>query len=155
MRQLIPMLRQIGRDDRGASIIELALAMPVLSLLLVGLVDMSSMFSAQLSLQQAAARSLERVQVNGTNTDFTYVRTEAAAAAGVAESQVTVITWLECDNVKQAATVTTCAGTAEAGKYVKVTINNGFKPFFPFSPLGARQSDGTVALSAAASVRYS
>jgi Flp pilus assembly protein TadG len=155
MRQLIPMLRQIGRDDRGASIIELALAMPVLSLLLVGLVDMSSMFSAQLSLQQAAARSLERVQVNGTNTDFTYVRTEAAAAAGVAESQVTVITWLECDNVTQAATVTTCAGTAEAGKYVKVTINNGFKPFFPFSPLGARQSDGTVALSAAASVRYS
>jgi Flp pilus assembly protein TadG len=155
MRGLIPIFRQIGRDERGASIIELALAMPVLSLLLVGLVDMSSMFSAQLSLQQAAARSLERVQVNGANTNFGFARTEAATAAGVDESQVTVITWLECDNVRQAATVTTCPGTADAGKYVKVTINRGFVPFFPFSPLGARQSDGTVALSAAASVRYS
>jgi Flp pilus assembly protein TadG len=155
MRRLASIFRRIGRDRRGASIIELALALPVLSILLVGLVDMASLFSAQLSLQQAAARSLERVQVNGTTTNFDFIRTEAATAAGVPESQVTVETWLECEHVKQAASVTACAETAQAGRYLKVTINSSYVPFFGFSPLGTRQANGSVALSAAASVRYS
>jgi Flp pilus assembly protein TadG len=155
MRRLASILRRIGRDRRGASIIELALALPVLSIMVVGLVDMASLFSAQLSLQQAAARSLERVQVNGTTTNLAFVKTEAAAAADVPESQVTVETWLECENVKQAATVTICPGTADAAKYVKVTITKEYVPFFTYSPLGTRQTNGNVALSAAASVRHS
>lgn len=155
MRRLHPIVGRIRRDRRGASIIELALALPFLTIMLVGLVDMASCFSAQLSIQQAAARSLERVQVNGSTTNFAFVRTEAATAAGVPESQVTVETWLECENVKQPATTTVCPGTADAGKYVKVTINANYVPFFPFSPLGVRQANGNVALSAASSVRYS
>jgi Flp pilus assembly protein TadG len=155
MRPLASILRRLRRDRRGASIIELALALPVLSIMVVGLVDMASLFSAQLSLQQAAARSLERVQVNGTTTNLAFVKTEAAAAAGVPESQVTVETWLECENVRQATTVTVCPGTADAGKYVKVTIASSYVPFFTYSPLGTRQANGSVALSAAASVRYS
>ncbi len=154
MRRLAPILGRIKRDSRGASIIELALAMPVISIMLVGLVDMASMFSAQLSLQQAAARSLERVQVNGTTTNFAFVQTEAADAAVVPVAQVTVETWLECDGERQAATVTTCPATEDAGKYVKVTINKEYDPFFTYGPLGTRQANGNVALSAAASVRY-
>lgn len=159
MRALASLVRRIRRDRRGASIIELALAMPVISIMLVGLVDMSSLFSAQLSLQQAAARSLERVQVTGTTTDlsssnFEFLRTEAATAAGVPETKVEVTKWLECDNVRQPSTVTLCPGTADAARYVRVKIDKGYVPFFSFSPLGARQTDGTVALSAAASVRY-
>lgn len=154
MRRFASLLGRIRRDRRGASIIELALALPVLSIMLVGLVDVASCFSAQLSIQQAAARSLERVQVNGATTNFAFVRTEAATAAGVPETQVTVETWLECENVKMPATTTVCPGTADAGKYVKVTIAKSYVPFFSYSPLGARQANGSVALSAAASVRY-
>lgn len=151
----IATLRRLGRDRRGASVIELGLAMPVVGIMLVGLVDMASCFSAQLSIQQAAARSLERVQVNRSATDFAFVKTEAAAAAGVPVTQVTVERWLECDSVKQSATVTACPGTADAGKYIKVTVASDYVPFFPYSPLGTRNANGNVALSAAASVRYS
>jgi Flp pilus assembly protein TadG len=155
MRILPPLLRRIGRDRRGASIIELALTLPFLSVMMVGLVDVASCYSAQMSIQQAAARSLERVQVNGSTTNFAFVRTEAAAAAGVPESQVTVETWLECENVRQAATVLVCPGTQDAGKYVKVTITSSYTPYFAYSPLGTRAANGKIPLSAASSVRYS
>ena len=155
MRALASMFRHIARDRRGTSIIELALALPLLSIMLVGLVDLASCFSAQLTIQQAAARSLERVQVKTTTLNTASIRTEAATAAGVPESQIAVETWLECDNVKMPAATTTCDGTQDAGKYVKVTINSNYVPFFTYSPLGTRQANGSVALSAAASVRYS
>lgn len=155
MRRLAFNLRRIKRDRRGASVIELALALPVMSIMLFGLIDASSLFAAQLSIQQAAARSLERVQVTRSNTSFAAIRTEAATAAGVPEAQVTITTWLECNNVQQAATVTSCSGTADAARYVRVAITKSYVPFFAYSPLGARQANGNVAMSAAASVRYS
>ena len=155
MRILHPRLRRIGPDRRGASVIELGLALPFLSVMMLGLVDVASCYSAKMSIQQAAARSLERVQVNGSTTNFAFVRTEAATAAGVPESQVTVETWLECENVRQAATVLVCSGTQDAGKYVKVTITSSYTPFFAYSPLGTRQANGSVRLSAASAVRYS
>ena len=155
-RPALLLLRRLRRDRRGASIIELALALPFLSIMLVGLVDVASCYSAQMSIQQAAARSLERVQVSSSTTDFAFVKTEAATAAGVPEAQVTIETWLECDNVKQAATVQTCDDDTDVtGKYVKVTIASSYKPYFAYSPLGTRQADGQIALSASSSVRYS
>jgi Flp pilus assembly protein TadG len=149
------LLLRLARDRRGASIIEMALALPVLSVMMLGLIDVASCYSAQMSIQQAAARSLERVQVSGSSTDFTYVKTEAAAAADVPVSQVTVETWLECDYVKQGTTVQSCSANQVASKYVKVTINSSYAPYFAYSPLGTRQANGTVALSANSSVRYS
>jgi Flp pilus assembly protein TadG len=148
-------LCRLKGDCRGASVIEIAVAMPFLSVMMLGLVDVSTCYSAQMSIQQAAARSLERVQVSGSSEDFAYVKSEAAAAAGVPESQVSVETWIECDNVKQAAAVLTCGTTQLTSKYVQVTITSSYAPYFTYSPLGARGSDGKVPLSATSSVRYS
>ena len=147
------MLHRLRRDHRGASVIELALALPVLAIMLVGLVDMARCFSAQLTIQQAAARSLERVQVSNAALTTAFIRTEAATAAGVPEAQVTVTTWLECNNEPQPATTTTCPGSSDTGRYVKVSIRSNYVPLFPFSPLGTRQANGNVLLTAAASVR--
>lgn len=145
---------RLRQDRRGASIIEMGLALPVLSVMLVGLVDVASAYSAHMTIQQAAARSLERVQVNGFANNFSFVRAEAAAAAGVPVTQVAVTTWLECNNVRQPATTTLCTGGAVAGKYVEVTVNSTYSPFFSISPLGARNANGDVALSATSAVRY-
>jgi Flp pilus assembly protein TadG len=150
-----PLLRHIGRDRRGTSVIEVAVALPFLSVMMLGLIDVASCYSAQMSIQQAAARSLERVQTSGSTVDFTYVRTEAAAAAGVPVTQVAVEDWLECDNVKQAASILVCPGTQTASRYVKVTITSAYTPYFAYSPLGTRQANGSKSLSASSSVRYS
>ncbi len=142
------------KDRRGTSIIELAIALPVVSVMLVGLVDVATCYSAQMSLQQAASRSLERLQVNGYETNFAFLQAEAAAAAGVPESQVTVTTWLECGYSKQPATTTSCSDGEVAGKYVEVSIVSTYDPFFSYSPLGTRQANGKVALAASEAVRY-
>jgi len=142
------------KDRRGTSIIELAVALPFVSVMLLGLVDVASCYSAQMSVQQAAARSLERVQVSGATSDFSYVRTEAAAGAGVPESQVTIDSWLECDTVRQAATVQACTNTQVSAKYVKVTIVSEYAAFFAYSPLGTRNANGSVALAASTAMRY-
>ena len=152
MRAMATFIRII-RDRRGTSIIEMALALPILMVLLVGLIDVARCYSTQMSIQQAAARALERLQVGNSRTDFEFVRTEAAAAAGTG-AQVTIDKWLECDQVRQPATTLDCPTGQLRARYVQVTINSSYTPYFRFSPLGARRADGTVALTANSAVRY-
>ena len=155
MRRFLAFCGALRRDRRGVSILELGLAMPILSVMLLGLVDVASCYSAQMSVQQATARALERVQATGATTDFAFVRTEAAAAAGVPESQVTIDNWLECNNVRQGATVTVCTTGQTSARYVQVSISSSYTPYFAYSPLGTRQADGKVALSASSALRTS
>ena len=153
MRAIV-IFRAALRDRRGTSIIEMGLALPILMVLLVGLIDVARCYSTQMSIQQAAARALERLQVGNSRTDFAFVRTEAAAAAGVAESQVTIDNWLECNQVRQPATTQDCPTGQVRARYVQVTINSSYTPYFSFSPVGTRQSNGTVALTTNSAVRY-
>ena len=59
---MIAQLSPYTRDERGASIIELALVAPVLASMLVGMVDLSRAYSYKLKLEQAAQRAIEKVQ---------------------------------------------------------------------------------------------
>lgn len=154
MRRRFSLIARLARDRRGASVIELALAMPVLSLIAMGLIDVATFGSEKTKLQQAAARSLERLQVSGSTASFAYLKTEAAAAAGVPETQVTVDSWLECNGTRQASTVRFCTGTQTSAKYVQVTIAKSYSPWFAYSPMGTRGSDGKIAMTAASAVRY-
>lgn len=121
---------------------------------LVGILDGARCFSAQMSLQQAASRALERVQVSGARTNFDYVRTEAANAAGVPPGQVTVTSWAECNNnPAQLAYTTVCPSGQPTARYVQVRITSTYTPYFRFSPLGTRDGNGNVALAAQSSVR--
>ncbi len=54
----------IFRDERGTSIIEMALAAPLLATFLIGMVDLSRAYSAKLQVEQAAQRTIEMVQRN-------------------------------------------------------------------------------------------
>ena len=53
---------RLARDDRGASIVELALVVPIMGSLLIGMVDLSRAYSHKLKLEQAAQRAIEKVQ---------------------------------------------------------------------------------------------
>ena len=148
-------LQGLRRDHRGASILELGLVLPIIMVVLLGLIDVASLFSARMSLQQAAARALERVQVGNSRSDFSFVRTEAADAAQVPVSQVDQPeTWLECNQVRQPATTQDCTGGQARARYIRVTIRSTYDPYFRYSPLGARNANGDVPLTAAAAVRY-
>ena len=101
-------LLHLVRDERGASIIELALVAPFLATLTIGVIDLSGAYSAKLQLEQAAQRTIEKAmqapksEINGLNVDYlATLKAEAAEAADVDEDDVSIRYWLECNGVDQ------------------------------------------------------
>jgi hypothetical protein len=121
--------------------------------MIVSIIDVSRLHSRQIGLQQSAARALERIQVTGQQSNYNAVRSEAAAAAGVPEANVVIDSWLECGSSTTRSTAAFCTGTTVSSRYLQVVITSSYTPQFGFSPVGVRQSDGTVALRAASVIR--
>lgn len=154
-------LNEINRDERGTSIVELALALPVLAALLIGMVDISRGFSAKLQLEQAAQRSIEKAMQGKKETSlYTSLKAEGATAAGVNQNAVNVRYWLECNGVSQNSSSATMAADYEkvctAGqsyaRYVTVEISKIYTPMFSTRFAGA-SADGTYTLKGKAGVR--
>lgn len=143
---------RLFRDDRGASVVELALAAPILATLLVGMIDLSAAYSVKMQTVQAAQRTVEKVQVSSyQTTDKPDLQAEAASAANVALSAVTVEDWLECNGVKKAITDSCNPGDAYA-RYVSVRVAKVYKPIFKMKFAGAN-ADGTYTIRGKAGVR--
>lgn len=140
-------LRRLCPHQSGTSLIEFSMAAPMMALLLLGMADFAMAFSRQLQLEQAAARAIELASVSGRNQpNYDFVREEAATAAGVPLSAVTLDTWLECDGVRQALFSGNCANaSAEVGRYVEVRITATFAP--PFNITGLAGIFGGSGLS--------
>lgn len=163
MRRLL----SIRSDERGASLIELALAAPILSMLIMGMIDVSSGYSEKLQLEQAAQRSIEkamqanREEIEAEDADFyASLKSEAALAAGVDQSKVTVRYWLECNGVSQnssAATMKTdyekkCNDGVPYSRHVNVRIEKTYTPMFKVDFI-ATGPDGTFTLVGEAGIR--
>jgi Flp pilus assembly protein TadG len=158
------MWNKIARDERGASVIELALVAPFLATLTIGMVDISRAYSDKLFLEQAAQRSVERAMqgMQGDNsTDiFEGLQAEAAATAGVPEDDVTVRYWLECNGVDQNTSPATmaddyekvCGNNQYYSRHMSVSIEKPYTPMFATKWLGAN-ADGTFTLVGEAGLR--
>ena len=155
-------LRSLVRDRTGSSIVELAIAAPVLALLVAGVSDLGRGLSAKFALNQAIHRSLEKAAVSNRRTDYAYLKAETAAAAGIDESRVSVDAWLECDGARKSNFSGSCASGEQIGRYVKVTATSRFTPMFRYSFLQLQTDDdddddgdnaGTIKLQADAAVR--
>jgi Flp pilus assembly protein TadG len=132
----------LARDERGTSLIEFGLLAPFLAFLTMGVVDLSRGVAERFALQQAVNRSLELVQARpavagatATDVDYSFVRTEAASAAGVPESQVTLIRWLECSGVAKTNVTDTCADGEDTARYLRVRIEKDFEGEFYFDTI--------------------
>jgi Flp pilus assembly protein TadG len=132
---------------------------PILATLLIGMVDLSRAYSNKLQLEQIAQRTIEKVQNNEyaeTNAYKTELQTEAAAAAGVATSAVTVTSWMECNNngTKLAFTASCTDSSDPFARYVEVTIQRVYTPMFKVKFGGQNMNaDGTYNLRGRAGVR--
>jgi Flp pilus assembly protein TadG len=67
-----------GRLDRGAAAVEMAIVMPLLIAMIIGIIDFSRIFNAELQLSQAAR---EGVRMAALGASPTAVQTRAQAAA--------------------------------------------------------------------------
>lgn len=141
--------------------IEFALFAPILALMAVGISDMAMGYSTKLQVEQAVYRALEKVTIGTDRTDFDYLRAEAAAAdgdGGIQASDVTVDKWLECDGTRQADFNGACTPAQDTARYVTVTVNWRYIPYFDYSPWFDDDDDGQdengAPIVASASVRF-
>ena len=119
----------IRNCDRGAVMVELALILPILVMLLVGIIEFGRAYSAQVSIQGAAregARSLALKESSGA--------VDSAVQGAAGSAQVTSVTKAACPAVVSGATTA----------YATVTVNATFTFSIPFVSLGTKNMSATA-----------
>lgn len=152
LTQMIHAARRLRQDERGFSIVEFAFVAPIFGLMLVGIGDLARGYSERYALQQAVNRTLELAQLGTDQPNYNHLIPEAAAAAGVPESNVTLQSWLECDATRRAWT-DSCAENQQIARYVSLTIDSSFRPSFGTAGYTGARADGTVPIRASAFLR--
>lgn len=153
----------LARNEAGTAIIELALAAPILGMMIVGVADISMAYGKKLELEQAAQRAIEKVgQTTGELTPADTIKKEAVCQYnGVSEGgvclttpltgdNVTVTYSLECNGIATAYT-TDCTGTQVQVRYISATVATTYTPMFPVH--FGTEADGTYHLEGIAGVR--
>ena len=155
--------RNLARDESGAAIIEMALMMPFLAMIVIGMADLTRAYSTKLQLEQAAYRAIERVQqYQSTEATYSLLKTEAVSAANdagfsdVTASNVAVSWWLECNGVKQSNYDSVCSGSATYARWIQVDVTRNFTP--SFTPIGFNRwlgsnTDGSFTLHGKSGLR--
>jgi Flp pilus assembly protein TadG len=153
-------LKSLRRDEAGASIIELALILPVFSTLVIGVADITRAYSQKLILEQAAYRAIEKVQqYQATESTYDTLKNEAVAAAtsagftDVTTGNVSVVYWLECSGVRQTNYDSTCSTLPATARYITVDVTHTFTPMFASRRWPGSNSDGTYTLHGRAGLR--
>jgi Flp pilus assembly protein TadG len=151
-----PQIR-LATDERGASIIELALVMPFFAALIIGVVDLSRAYSAKLQLEQAAYRAIEKVQgYHASESTYDTLQNEATSAAtdaGFPNSTVTIDYWLECDGSRQSVYDTSCTSGQVQARWINVDVAGTFTPMFASRAWPGANQDGTFTLHGKAGLR--
>lgn len=152
---MIDTIRAIRKDQTGTAFMELAFVVPILVLLTLAASDIAMGFSAKLKLQTAAERAAEMATSGGlSSAAYQNLQADAADAAGVPASNVTVTSTLQCDGVEQSSTSNICPTGQQISRYVRIDISGTYQPMFGGAIINNLWSSSqTIAISGAASVR--
>lgn len=111
--------------DRGAAAVEMALVLPLLLVMVIGIIDFSRIFNGEIQLSQAA-REGARIAALGTPGGFTTgdvsTRANAALTNPALQGGVTVTTTVNVVNVS-GVTLTPNAVCTDATNFGQVTIS--------------------------------
>ena len=129
---LFAFFQRLIRDQNGVGFVELALTAPLLALLFLGMIDLSTIVATRVDLEQAAQRTTDyALAKRPPNGNIAYLVTEAKAASGVTDNNdVTVTLTLECDGTVQSSFTDNCASGQVTARFAKVairkTVSTGF-----------------------------
>jgi Flp pilus assembly protein TadG len=148
------------RNERGASVVEMGLLLPVLSTVVIGVADISRAYSQKLILEQAAYRAIEKVQqYQSTESTYDTLKNEvvsAATSAGMTDvttSTVTVDYWLECNGVRQSTYDSSCSTVLATARWISVDATHKFWPMFASKRWPGSNTDGSYTLHGRAALR--
>ena len=165
------MFNRLRNEQQGAAVIELALAAPILAVMVMGAADVGTAFSRKLALEQGAQRAVEKVMqttelsnVQGTIED------EVALQADVDASQVEVTFPRYCDDELMPmvdenedgvedrdadgfAQGEDCDSGESEGHYIQVVVTDEYEPIFSALSMGNKLPNGKYKIEAKAGMR--
>jgi len=115
---------RLAADRSGNLVIEFALALPILTVLMLGLLDLGR-YSLQKSAMLQGARAGAQYGVLAP-TDATNINSTAQTATGLTGVTATSSVFCECVSGAEVLCTTTCSGGATIRRYVKVNMNKTF-----------------------------
>jgi Flp pilus assembly protein TadG len=151
-------------DDRGSSVVELALLAPILTGVLFAVVDLGKGYNEKLVIEQVAQRAIEKamqgVQADPQTGIFATLKSEAATEAGIDESAVVVKYWLECAGVSQFTTFAkmdedykkVCGAGVQYSRFLEISLRKAYTPTFNMPWLNTN-AQGKVIVKARAGLR--
>jgi Flp pilus assembly protein TadG len=132
-------LRQRGRGERGAALLEMALTLPLLLLVCVGILEFGRAYQTWQVLTNAAREGARIAVLPGTDDDAVRSRVKEYMAAGqLPKANDTVVTI----DIDRNQTVSIGTGTASASQ---ITVNYPFDfvVLDPIARLATGQGNGT------------
>ena len=153
------LLRALRRETDGVALVEMALSVPLLMLLFLGMVDVSRLVASKIDLEQASQQTVDYILAKRPNNKTTTkYKAEAASAAGVSQNNVTVTFWLECDGIRQDGFEDECADGEESARYAYISIFDNVKTDFNWSKMASFfdgvERSATVRVVGDATVRF-
>jgi Flp pilus assembly protein TadG len=134
-------LTQLRTDKRGTSLLELALVLPILTLILLGAIDLGRVFYATAEVTNAAHAGAEYgARTVSLATDTAGMKLTASNDA-VDVSGITTTASYSCSctsiqgsgfNVACPSAATTCGNSSPFLVYVTVTTSKSLTPMFPW-----------------------
>ena len=153
-------LASLRSNERGASIVELALTAPIMAAMVIGMADLARGYSMKLQIEQAAQRTIEKIEqqksvASSYNTTLSTEAGDAMTDAGYSTGNtITPDSGLECgsDTTHQDFTGSCATATDTVSRYVSITISRNFSPMFASRHWPGANSDGTIPVSGYAEV---
>ncbi len=113
------------RDPRGQSVVEMALALPLVTLLLISVCDFARLFYASIGIADAARAGVQYgAQNRATAVDYPGMQQAALKdGAGISGISATATSFCECGGATVACSPAQCTNPAN---YVQVTASTSF-----------------------------
>jgi Flp pilus assembly protein TadG len=152
--------RKFWRDDKGVAAIEFAFIVPVLSLLVIGMVDYAVYIGKAMSLQQLATTAALYVVEGGQEADVKAAVIDTAAI-NTAANPVTFTGEMVCECANGASVVCNgnCGDADFMRSYYSATVQATYKPILSYATFtryfgGTTSTDGNFTISKSVSIEY-
>ena len=156
---ILKFARRLRRDDKGVALVEMAMSLPLLMLLCLGMIDISRLVTAKIDLEQAAQRTTDFVLAKRPSSGSTTIyQAEAVSASGVEAQNITVTFFLECDGIRQNNFADECADGETIQRFAFVSITDNVTTQFNWSKMASffdgQERASTVPVVGDSTVRF-
>ena len=128
---MIDRMNSLARDERGATMIETAIVVPVLLLMAIGAFESGNMISRQVELQNAAAEAAQIAIAQPPTDAITRGTLEdiIEMSTGLADENVTVAEAYRCGT--DAAYVDSATSCTDAyASFIEINLTDSYTPVF-------------------------